>query len=65
MCNAPKNILTLATTEGYWVEAPPHLPAGNHHFRYSPLITLIGLYSFSSLEISDDGLRGTNMADIF
>ena len=30
MCNAPKNILTLATTEGYWVEAPPHLPAGNH-----------------------------------
>lgn len=30
MCNAPKNILTPATTEGYWVEAPPHLPAGNH-----------------------------------
>ena len=63
MCNAPKNILTLATTEGYWVEAPPHLPAGNH--LISRIFLLIGRYSFSSLEISDDDLHGTNMADIF
>lgn len=36
-------------------------------FEFCPCVMLqkISSPSFSSLEISDDGLRGTNMADIF